>query len=62
MAKFKEGDVVVVTEEFDGNAREFVGRTGIIVKNSLLSFERVIALNGDEDDLLAVNEREIAHV
>lgn len=60
MTEFKVGDQVRVTEGFVGNAREYVGRTGVIVENHFFSYDQVIALDGDENDPLAVNEEEIA--
>ena len=62
MAEFKVGDQVRITEGFAGNAREYVGRTGVIMENHYFGYAQVIALDGDETNPLAVNEEEIEHV
>ena len=62
MAEFKVGDQVRVTSGFVGNAREYVGRTGVIMENNYHGYAQVIALGGDEADPLAVNEEEIEHI
>lgn len=62
MVEFKVGDKVRITGGFVGNAREYVGRTGVIMENNYHGYAQVIALGGDETDPLAVNEEEIEHI
>lgn len=62
--KFETGDVVVVTEAFTGSAG-WVGRQGVLLihLNPMESvYDWVMALSGDETDVLYVNEEEIEHV
>lgn len=62
--KFETGDEVKVTEDFTG-ARSWVGRWGVLLihLNPMESgYDWVMALSGDEMDVLYVNEEEIEHV
>lgn len=62
MTEFKVGDQVRVTSGFVGNAREYVGRTGVVMENHYFGYDQVIALDGDENNPLAVDASEIEHI
>lgn len=59
---FGVGDVVEITQDFKGDAREFLGQIGVLQESPFESFDFLLALGGNEEDLLAVNEEEIKHV
>lgn len=61
--KFEVGDEVKITKDFKGSIG-WVGRRGVLMGNPhwTSGYGWVMALDGDEMDVLYVNEQEITHV